>query len=183
MGCCADGLSPTDEAPDCFGECGGDLIVDCSGECGGDLIVDCSGECGGDNSTCTGCMDAAACNYNAEAGIDDGSCEYAEDGFDCDGNQLSLFGGLIPEEYNLHSIYPNPFNPVTNIIYGLPEYTKVHIIIYNITGRHVKTLVNEYQTPGYYSTSWNADGYPSGIYFVNIIAGEYVNTQKLMLVK
>jgi len=191
--------------PDGQCDCDGN-VEDCAGECAGSAELDGCGVCAGDNSTCTGCMDETACNYDDCNGdgvpgdpctIDNNELCTSPEGvyLDCEGNcindsngdgicdELSLFGGLIPEEYNLHSIYPNPFNPVTNIIYGLPEYTKVHIIIYNISGQPVITLVNEYQTPGYYSTAWNADGYPSGIYFVNIIAGEYVNTQKLMLVK
>ena len=85
---------------------------------------------------------------------------------------LSIFNGLIPEEYNLHSIYPNPFNLVTNIVYGIPEYTNVQIIIFDLSGKKVESLINEPQAPGYYSINWNADRYPSGIYFVKIIARE-----------
>ena len=192
---------------DCAGVCGGDSVLSgCDNVCGSTAVVDECGECAGYNSTCTGCMNNAACNYNDCNGdevlddpctIEDNElCSYPEAVYlKCDGScindsnedgvcdELSLFGGAIPEEYNIHSIYPNPFNPVTNIIYGLPEYSRVHIIIYDISGRPVITLVNEYQTPGYYSTVWNADSYPSGIYFVNIIAGDFMNTQKLMLIK
>jgi len=74
-----------------------DCIEDCAGVPGGFAELDDCGECGGDNSTCTGCTNSDASNYNPEATMDDGSCE------------LSLFNGLIPEDFNLHSIYPNPF--------------------------------------------------------------------------
>ena len=90
---------------------------------------------------------------------------------------------ILPIEYVLYNIYPNPFNPVTNIIYGLSEYTNVQIIIFDLSGKQVVSLINEFQTPGYYSVDWNADNYPSGVYFVKMIADEYVNTQKLMLIK
>ena len=52
-----------------------------------------------------------------------------------------------------------------------------------MSGKQVESIVNEFQTPGYYSVSWNAENQPSGVYFVKMIAGEYVITQKLMLVK
>ena len=57
------------------------------------------------------------------------------------------------------------------------------IIIFDISGKKVKSLINESQAPGYHSINWNADGYPSGMYFVKMIAGDYISTQKLMLVK
>ena len=90
---------------------------------------------------------------------------------------------ILPIEYVLYNIYPNPFNPVTNIIYGLPEYTNVQIIVYDLSGKQVTTLVNEFQAPDYYSVNWNADNYPSGVYFVKMVAGSYINTHKMMLVK
>ena len=89
----------------------------------------------------------------------------------------------LPIEYVLYNVYPNPFNPVTNIIYGLSEYTNVKIVIFDLSGKQVESLVNEFQVVGYYSVDWKADDHPSGIYFVKMVADEYVNTQKLMLVK
>ena len=90
---------------------------------------------------------------------------------------------FLPIEFGISSIYPNPFNPVTNITYALPENVKVQILIFDIIGKQIESLINEFQSPGYHSVDWNADIHPSGIYFVKMIAGEYVNTQKLMLVK
>ena len=89
----------------------------------------------------------------------------------------------IPQYYNISSIYPNPFNPITRINYGIPEYSKVEVIVYNLTGKEVKSLINEFQMPGYYQIVWNAASYPSGMYFVTLIAGDFLKTQKLMLVK
>ena len=90
---------------------------------------------------------------------------------------------ILPTEYVLYNVYPNPFNPVTNIIYGLSEYTNVQIVIFDLSGKQIESLINEFQTPGYYSVDWNADNHPSGMYFVKMKAGDYVNTQKLMLIK
>ena len=83
----------------------------------------------------------------------------------------------------LYNIYPNPFNPVTNIIYGLSEYTSVQIVIFDLSGKQMELLVNEFQEAGYHSVDWNADNHPSGVYFVKMVTGNYVNTQKLMLIK
>jgi len=115
-------------------------------------------------------------------------CKGYDDTLDSDGDGipdgcLSIYEGIIPEDYSISSIYPNPFNPVTNIIYGIPEYTNVQVIIFDISGNKVKTLINESQSPGYHSINWNADGYPSGVYFVNMTSGNYTKIQKLMLVK
>ena len=105
---------------------------------------------------------------------------------DCTCNEsasMEINTQTIPDNYSISSIYPNPFNPITNITYGIPEYTNVQIIIFDLSGKRVESLINEFQSPGYHSINWNADNHPSGVYFVKMIAGEYVNTQKLMLVK
>ncbi|MDP6937059.1 MAG: T9SS type A sorting domain-containing protein, partial [Candidatus Marinimicrobia bacterium] len=101
----------------------------------------------------------------------------------CSPSQLSLYVGLIPDEFNIHSIYPNPFNPITSITYGVPEHTNVQIIIYDLSGKRIETLINEFQTPGYHSVNWNAFDNPSGLYFINLTATDYSIIQKLMLLK
>ena len=90
---------------------------------------------------------------------------------------------ILPIEYVLYNVYPNPFNAVTNIIYGLSEYTIVQIVIFDLSGKQVELLVNEFQEVGYHSVDWNADNHPSGVYFVKMVTDDYVNTQKLMLIK
>ena len=79
--------------------------------------------------------------------------------------------------------YPNPFNPVTTLSFELPIGSDVTLSIYNLQGREVTTLINGNMDAGYHSAKWNANQYSSGIYFVKMITGEYVSTQKLMLVK
>ena len=86
-------------------------------------------------------------------------------------------------QYALDNIYPNPFNPVTNIRYVLPDMAKISLAVYNINGKQVSKLYYGMQTPGYHTINWDASEQSSGIYFVKMVAGKYVSTQKLMLVK
>ena len=95
---------------------------------------------------------------------------------------------LVTSEYQLNQNYPNPFNPVTTLRYDLPEQTHVNIIIYDMLGRKIRTLINEQQDPGYKSLIWNATndyGKPvsAGIYLYQIQAGEYISTKKMVLLK
>ncbi|MED5474514.1 MAG: T9SS type A sorting domain-containing protein [Candidatus Neomarinimicrobiota bacterium] len=90
---------------------------------------------------------------------------------------------VIPEDYALHPSYPNPFNPITNINYSLPIDTKVKLEVYNINGELINTLYNGIKTAGNHSIEWNAEVYPSGVYFVKLNAEEFTQTQKLMLIK
>jgi len=90
---------------------------------------------------------------------------------------------IIPTDYALHLAYPNPFNPVTNISFGLPMDTQVTLNIYDVEGRKISTLNEGIRTAGNHTIEWNAEGYPSGVYFVKLDAGEFTQTQKLMLVK
>jgi hypothetical protein len=94
----------------------------------------------------------------------------------------------IPDEFALHYNYPNPFNPVTTIRYELPEDTDVHLVIYDILGKHVKTLVNQTQEPGYKSVRWNGRNdmgqtVSAGMYFYRIQAGSFSKVQKMVLLK
>ena len=90
---------------------------------------------------------------------------------------------IIPTEFSLSAAYPNPFNPTTTLDFAIPIDSKVSLSIYNLQGREVSTLINGNMDAGYHSVVWDANTYASGVYFVKMVAGEYVNTQKLMLVK
>ena len=133
--------------------------------------------------TLSGCTDSAACNYNETAYIDNGSCEYPEDGLDCAGSVLSFYTDIIPDKYSIHNIYPNPFNPITHITYGLPENSNVKIIVYDLTGKQLRTLINEFQTSGYYNLEWDASSYPSGVYFIKMVCGRISQSKKIILLK
>ena len=86
-------------------------------------------------------------------------------------------------KHNLNNSFPNPFNPITTISYDLSTLSNIHINIYNINGQIMEVLSNKVHQPGTYNVIWNAEGYTSGVYFVKLIAGEFVYTQKIMLIK
>ena len=88
----------------------------------------------------------------------------------------------------LHSNYPNPFNPETTITYSVKEASPVSIEIYNAKGQLVKTLVNEDKTSGNYKVVWNGcdnnnQAVSSGVYFYKMQAGKYSSTKKMILMK
>ena len=94
----------------------------------------------------------------------------------------------IPNSYALHNNFPNPFNPVTNIFYDLPESGHVRMVIYDLLGREVTTLISETMKSGYYATRWNGRnqyGQPvgAGIYFYHLQTSAYSKAQKMLLVK
>ena len=89
----------------------------------------------------------------------------------------------LPSTYSLAQNYPNPFNPSTSISYQLPRQSYVTLIIYNILGREIATLVDEMKQPGKYFVQWNASDIPTGVYFYRLVTGNYVQTKKLVLMK
>lgn len=93
----------------------------------------------------------------------------------------------VPDKFNISQNYPNPFNPVTKIDFDLPFDSKVNISLYDITGREVRSLINEQRTAGYHTIQFNASDLSSGIYFYRIItkssAKDFVMTKKMAVVK
>jgi hypothetical protein len=94
----------------------------------------------------------------------------------------------IPDAFTVSQNYPNPFNPSTEISYALPEAGNVNLEIYNILGQQVKTLVNEFQDAGNYVVTWNGDDetgatVASGVYFYRVVAGEYKEVKKMVMMK
>ena len=95
---------------------------------------------------------------------------------------------VTPSEYALNPVYPNPFNPATQIKYDLPEDAFVNISIYDVMGRMIKSLSNANQTAGYHSLQWDAtndfgEGVSAGMYIYTIQAGEFRQTRKMVLLK
>ncbi len=79
--------------------------------------------------------------------------------------------------------YPNPFNPTTAISYQLSELSHVNLSVYDIAGRKVAELVNGWREAGLHEVTFDASNLPSGIYFARLTAGNYEQTQKLLLLK
>jgi hypothetical protein len=89
--------------------------------------------------------------------------------------------------YKLFQNYPNPFNPITVIGYQLPVSGNVTIKVYDVLGKEIKTLVNEFKAAGSYKTEFNAEstagGLASGIYFYKLEINDFVLTKKMILQK
>ena len=96
---------------------------------------------------------------------------------------LSTTGNEAPDEYKLYNNYPNPFNSSTKINFDIKDQTNVSLIVYDMLGRNVETLVNEVLQPGTYEYSFAADKLTSGVYFYRIITDEFVDTKKMLLIK
>ncbi|MCZ7601868.1 MAG: YCF48-related protein [Melioribacteraceae bacterium] len=89
----------------------------------------------------------------------------------------------IPLQYELSQNYPNPFNPSTKISYSIPNSGKVKLVIYDVLGREVKTLVNQEQHAGTYTVDFNAERLSSGVYFYRLTSGQFSETRKLLLLR
>ncbi len=89
----------------------------------------------------------------------------------------------IPLTYSLSQNFPNPFNPTTTIRYQLTESGKVSLIIYDILGREVKTLVNKFQINGKYEVSFNSSSLASGVCFYRLMVNDYIDVKKMLLLK
>jgi len=90
---------------------------------------------------------------------------------------------IFQVDYNLEQNYPNPFNPTTTIKYSIPEMSKVSLILFNLLGEEVTTLVNEEKVAGTYELTWYAENLPSGVYFYQLRAGDFISTRKMILMK
>jgi hypothetical protein len=89
----------------------------------------------------------------------------------------------VPAEYALMQNYPNPFNPMTTIRYGLPRKSTPTLAIFNALGQQVALLVDGEQEAGYHDVKFDASGFASGVYFYRLVAGDFVQTRKLLLLR
>ena len=89
----------------------------------------------------------------------------------------------IPSQYELKQNTPNPFNPTTIISYSLPKDGFVTLNVYDIIGREVASLVNEYQKAGIYSVTFDGSKFSSGVYICKITSSKYTASIKMLLVK
>jgi hypothetical protein len=89
----------------------------------------------------------------------------------------------IIKDFSLSQNYPNPFNPTTTIKYYIPNAVSVKLIIYDLLGREIKTLVNDFQQRGEHSIEFDGSSLSSGVYFYSLMAGDFMQTKKLILMK
>ncbi|NTW50718.1 MAG: T9SS type A sorting domain-containing protein [Chlorobiales bacterium] len=92
-------------------------------------------------------------------------------------------GTTKPLEFALGQNYPNPFNPVTTIQYTIPSTAEVKLKVFDLLGREIRTLVNERKPSGSYEVRFDGASLASGMYFYRLMAGNYVKTKKMVLVK
>ena len=137
----------------CGGECFGDISQECGDfDCDGNCVaeVDCQGICGGNNVPTFQCENGNVVCNPADCNLD-----------------IPLY--LLPDEFGINKIFPNPFNPVTQIQYEIALYGLVSIRLFDIRGREVDQLIHEYQSPGHYNITWNAGNNASGMYIVELV--------------
>ena len=150
--------------------------------------LDCNGVFMGNNWSCAGCMEPTACNYDTNASIDDFTCEFPIEEYDYDpiiddGNcALVIETVKSPNNYTI-STHPNPFNPAISISFSISKFGFTSIKTYDITGKHLKTLINTNLNPGSYMVDWNASSYPSGVYLIRMNSNDFTQTNKVMFVK
>ena len=85
--------------------------------------------------------------------------------------------------FAVHQNYPNPFNPTTVISYDLPKRSTMKLVVYDIMGKEITTLVNETQDAGSYQVTLDASRFSSGMYFYRMTTGSYTGTRKMLLLK
>ena len=97
----------------------------------------------------------------------------------------------IPSEFQLYQNFPNPFNPTTKIKYTIPDVETRHasslqmvtVKVYDVLGNEITTLVNESQAAGSYEVEFDGSKIPSGVYFYQLKAGQFIETKKMVLLK
>jgi hypothetical protein len=89
----------------------------------------------------------------------------------------------IPSRFSLNQNNPNPFNPSTVISYNIPSASKVTLDVYDVLGRHIQSLIDDYQEQGSHSIVFNASNLSSGVYFYRLSAGSYTATKRMVLIK
>ena len=143
-------------------------------------VFDCADQCDGPHQWDAG----LEFTDEGEEIIEGASCcipeNVDEDGF-CE--DLSLEEILIPDEFSIHNIYPNPFNPRANIVYTLPEYAHVKVTVYDVRGRVMEVLTNGFETAGYYTIKWDASAFASGVYFVEMHSESFQQVRKVIHLK
>jgi len=89
----------------------------------------------------------------------------------------------VPDQFDLRQNFPNPLNPSTTISFNIPQQSHVKLVVYDVLGREVRTLVDEEKAPGRYTVDFDASNFPSGVYLYRMVAGNFTQVRKMVLVK
>jgi len=144
-----------------------------------------------------GVGDSSACGILAWiSGAGEGTVQF--DIFDLDSDEhlfldVNFYAGMVdiskdiikPNQFLLFPAYPNPFNPVTTIRFNIPVKTQhaTTLQLFDVNGRLIESLVNRVLQAGQHEIEWSASGMPSGVYFAELVSGNYRQVQKLVLMK
>jgi hypothetical protein len=105
----------------------------------------------------------------------DGSYEFS--------NEITIENSTLPDKFSLLQNYPNPFNPATSIKFKLPVKSFVSLVVYDVLGNEVATLVKEEKPAGFYEVNFNANNLVSGVYIYRLQANSFIQTKKMILMK
>jgi len=98
--------------------------------------------------------------------------------------QTGIIGEVtVPEHFSLSQNYPNPFNASTSISFALPEPGDVRLVVYDLLGRQIETLLDGYRPAGTHRVTFDASDYSSGLYFYRVQAGDMIETKRMVLLK
>jgi hypothetical protein len=89
----------------------------------------------------------------------------------------------VPRSYRLEQNHPNPFNPTTTIRFALPRESPVRLVVLDVSGRHVRTLVDGVREAGLHQVPFEAAGLPSGVYWYRLEAQGFAQARRLVLLK
>jgi len=120
-------------------------------------------------------IEAASFVYRLKQVDYDGSYEYSD--------EVTVEYSTLPDEFSLSQNYPNPFNPATSIEFKLPVKSFVSLIVYDVIGNEVATLVKEEKSAGFYEVNFNANDLVSGVYFYRLQANSFTEIKKMILLR
>jgi len=161
----------------------------------GDDLADACDDPDDDNDGLVDCWNFAVGSYPNTIYFDENDEILSQDDIaaalangDCGDFALAVDEAIIPDQFELSQNYPNPFNPSTNISYAVAEHGAVSINIYDLTGKLVYDLVNDFHLAGTYNATWdaidqNGSSVPSGIYIYQLRSNNIIHTKKMLLLR